>query len=144
VAGGIFLGLAHIDDHRFFAVDALHGVGRSQAASARTLEGRHHQQCAGTNGQQEQIPVLDEKLHVNPRDSKPRNSGSSPACPAHGLDCCQGRSGRPKIVVFRRSAHFFVCAREAPRDPMYKLVLIRHGESTWNLKTASPAGPMWT
>ena len=26
---------------------------------------------------------------------------------------------------------------------MHRLIIIRHGESTWNRRTASPAGPMW-
>jgi broad specificity phosphatase PhoE len=28
-------------------------------------------------------------------------------------------------------------------EPVYKLVLLRHGQSTWNWKIVSQAGPMW-
>jgi hypothetical protein len=46
-------------------------------------------------------------------------------------------------IVRRLGDGLFHSLISSPR-PMHKLVLIRHGESTWNLKTASPAGPTWT
>ncbi|MDR3006259.1 MAG: histidine phosphatase family protein, partial [Acidovorax sp.] len=58
----------------------------------------------------------------------------------HGLRSWALRLQRPKISSFTQSAPFLhlVCralrAHCFPRDFMHKLVLIRHGESTWNLE----------
>jgi hypothetical protein len=114
VAGRVLRGLADVDQHGALAIDQLHRVGsRDLHAGGRSLrQDRPDQQAAGDERGGEEVPVLDEEIH-----------GLRPL----------GKSTIIEFALSRPAAawHFLI---QRPVCPMHKLVMIRHGESTWNLE----------
>ena len=105
---GELLWAAHINNMRSFSVDHQHRLGGGQASLTHDLQGRQKQRQTRQHSHQNQHPVIDQKTH-------------------HG---CLGNLSQK--CHFRM--HSFFLTQQGHFLPMYTLVLIRHGESVWNLE----------
>ena len=111
VAGGVLGRLAARRSARAFSrlISCTASAGEPRPPPCRRAEHRPQQHAAGDERDGEQVPVVEEEFH---RASQP---------------------GRGKAANYRIRARSHRCTHR-PIDAMYKLVLIRHGESTWNLE----------
>ena len=116
VAGGEFGGLADVDQHRLLAVDQLHGLaGVTRPAPPPPLS---------TIGQSSRPPEV--------RAARNRTQLSM----KNFTGAVQALRRKARIIEFSASAAGPgpACPHTEPGQTMHKLVLIRHGESTWNLE----------
>jgi hypothetical protein len=61
---GIFSGFADIHDHRFFAVDQLYRAIGGERAGAASTQGGPQQHATRRQGDGDQHPVIEKKLHL--------------------------------------------------------------------------------
>lgn len=139
-------GRPHVDHGRVAPVDQLNGLGRGNP-SAATPDNRRPKQQPTRNegdGDKNKVGVIGEKLHVGTaglgvwKNERSKKSGQSSHYKITVLRDGLGRSAelRQNALPHRIDASFLLFCRflltDLSTDIMYKLVLIRHGESTWN------------
>ena len=124
VAGGVLGRLADVDQHALLAVDELHRIGRRHPA------GRRPPACSiGQSSRPPEAIAAAKRYQFSKNEIQGRGEA----------DALAGeQNANYRIPPLRAAARRHRLARAGLRPsetpPMHKLVLIRHGESTWNLE----------
>ncbi len=121
MAGGVLGRLADVDQHRLLAVDQAHRVGRVD---------RRRRRRASLSSRPEQQAARDERRRAN-RYQLSRTNFTVMAARAPG----RAKRRIIEFALLRAARGASPHSHRAAAPPaMHKLVLLRHGESTWNLE----------
>lgn len=136
MACGEFGSFAHVNDGGLFTVHQMHRLGGRDGGGARLARQRRNKQHgAGDERHQYQQPVGKNEVHFvflfRAALCKKAASGQKNESPK-GAARGGGKAGDSKMPPFFFQPFPFPAAQ--PAIAMHKLVLIRHGESTWNLE----------